>query len=328
MSPEPAPDLRPTLLGTARQHATDRVPRAARSDSVEAVLTALRGRQFDAASVVAVVEQERLEGLVTIERLLAAPPGATVAAVMDPDPPVVTSVTDQEHAAWAAFQHGEPGLAVVDEDARFVGLISPQQLLGVLLSEHDEDVARVGGFLATSAEARAASTAPVRQRLAVRLPWLVVGFAGAVLSALLVGLFETQLEREVLIAFFVPGVVYLADAVGTQTEALIVRGLSLGVDVRRTAWLELVTGLLVGAFLGAIALPAVYLLWGDLPVACTVAVALFAASSFATVIATALPALIHRAGKDPAYGAGPLSTVIQDLLSLVVYFLAATVIVF
>ncbi len=81
-------------------------------------------------------------------------------------------------------------------------------------------------------------------------------------------------------------------------------------------------------FLAVIAVPTVFILWGDLPVACTVAVALFAASSFATVIATALPALLHRFGKDPAYGAGPLSTVIQDLLSLVVYFLAASVIVF
>ena len=60
----------------------------------------------------------------------------------------------------------------------------------------------------------------------------------------------------------------------------------------------------------------------------TVGVALFAASSFATIIATALPAVIHRMGKDPAYGAGPLSTVIQDLLSLVVYFVAASIIVF
>jgi len=49
----------------------------------------------------------------------------------------------------------------------------------------------------------------------------------------------------------------------------------------------------------------VFIVWGDLAVACTVAVALFAASAFATVIATALPALIHRCGKDPAYGAGP-----------------------
>ena len=316
------------ILGTARQHATANVPTALASDDVETVLAALRGRQFDAASVIAVVEDGRLIGVATIERLLAAESTARLADVMDANPPVVAPSTDQEHAAWRAFQHGEPGLAVVDEHDRFVGLIPPQQLLGVLLSEHDEDVARIGGFLATSAEARAASTAPVRRRLAERLPWLAVGLGGALVSALLVGLFEADLEREVLIAFFVPGVVYLADAVGTQTEALVVRGLSIGVSVRRTAQLELITGVMVGAFLGAVAVPAVYFLWGDLAVALTVAVALFAASSFATVVATALPAVIHHFGKDPAYGAGPLSTVIQDLLSLVVYFSAASLIVF
>lgn len=321
-------DLAPVdLLGTASHHATANVPTGAPTDDVDAILAALRGRQYDAASVIAVVEGGRLLGVVTVERLLAAPSGATLGDVMDPNPPTVAPTTHQEHAAWRAFQHGEPGLAVVDETDRFVGLISPQQLLGVLLREHDEDVARLSGYLADSAEAREASTAPVLRRLAKRLPWLVVGFAGALLAALVVGFFEADLQQEVLIAFFVPGVVYLADAVGTQTEAVVVRGLSIGVSVRRTAALELVTGVAVGAILAAIAVPTVYLLWGNFQVALAVAVALFAASSFATVIATALPALIHRMGKDPAYGAGPLSTVIQDLLSLVVYFLAASLIV-
>lgn len=316
------------ILGTARQHATANVPVARASDDVETVVAAMRGRQYDAASVIAVVEDGRLLGVTTIERLLAAAPTATLAEVMDAHPPVVAPSTDQEEAAWLAFQHGEPGLAVVDGNERFVGLISPQQLLGVLLSEHDEDLARIGGFLASSAEARAASTAPVRHRLAERLPWLLVGFAGALVSALVVGLFEAGLQEEVLIAFFVPGVVYLADAVGAQTVAVVVRGLSIGVSVRRTAALEVVTGVIVGAVLALVAVPTVFVLWGDLAVACTVAVALFAASSFATVIATALPALIHRLGKDPAYGAGPLSTVIQDLLSLLVYFSVASVFVF
>jgi magnesium transporter len=316
------------ILGTARQHATANVPVARPSDDVDAVLTALRGRKYDEASVVAVVDGGRLLGVATIERLLAAGPTATLAEVMDADPPTVAPGTDQEDAAWRAFEHGEPGLAVVDEDGRFVGLISPQRLLGVLLGDHDEDVARIGGFLADSEDARSASTAPLVRRLRQRLPWLLVGFAGALVSALVVGAFESGLEEEVLVAFFVPGVVYLADAVGAQTVAVVVRGLSIGVSVRRTAALELVTGVIVGAVLALVAVPTVYVVWGDLAVAGTVGVALFAASSFATIIATVLPAVIHRMGKDPAYGAGPLSTVIQDLLSLVVYFVAASIIVF
>ena len=55
------------------------------------------------------------------------------------------------------MQHGEPALAVVDDEGQFVGLVPPQRLLGVLLAEHDEDLARLGGFLATPAAARAAA---------------------------------------------------------------------------------------------------------------------------------------------------------------------------
>jgi magnesium transporter len=33
-----------------------------------------------------------------------------------------------------------------------------------------------------------------------------------------------------------------------------------------------------------------------------------------------LPWLLSRVGLDPAFGSGPLSTVVQDLLSLTIYF--------
>lgn len=189
-------------------------------------------------------------------------------------------------------------------------------------------MARLGGFLASSAEARSTSTETVFHRLWLRMPWLLVGLAGALAAAVVVGAFDRQLKEEVLIAFFVPGVVYIADAVGVQTTALVVRGLSVGVSIRRIALRESITGVLVGLLLGAAMLPLVWLLWGNPEVAWAVSIAMVAASSFATLIAMALPALIHRLGKDPAYGAGPLSTVIQDLLSLTIYFLTASVIVF
>jgi len=79
--------------------------------------------------------------------------------------------------------------------------------------------------------------------------------------------------------------------------------------------------------LACITLPIVLLFWGDAEVAWAVSIALFAAASLATLIAMALPWVLHRLGKDPAYGAGPLATVIQDLLSLVIYFLTASAIV-
>jgi magnesium transporter len=37
-----------------------------------------------------------------------------------------------------------------------------------------------------------------------------------------------------------------------------------------------------------------------------------------------LPWLLDAAGLDPAFGSGPLATVIQDLLTILIYFAIAT----
>ena len=315
------------LLGTAAAHASVNVPVVSQEDTADDALRGLRGRKFDSAAVLAVCDDGALAGLLTVERLLAAGPAERVGDLMDAAPPVVRPGADQEHAAWQAVQHAEPGLAVVDDDGRFVGLIPPQRLLAVLLEEHDEDLARLGGFLSSTASARTASTERIGRRLWHRLPWLLVGLAGALLAAVVVGAYEDVLARQVLVAFFVPGVVYIADAIGTQTEALVIRGLSVGVGIGRIAVREVLTGVLLGAALAGLAFPVILLIWGDVLVAWAVSAALLAASSIATAVAMALPWLFHRLGRDPAFGSGPLATVVQDLLSVLIYFMIATAIV-
>jgi magnesium transporter len=262
-----------------------------------------------------------------METLLAAADDATAGDLMDPDPPVVAPGIDQEVAAWKAVRHGEGVLAVVDDAGRFVGLVPPQRLLSVLLWEHDEDMARLGGFLHDMSAARGASEEPVRRRLWHRLPWLLVGLAGAFVAADIVGSFEGQLEDQVMLAFFVPGVVYLADAVGTQTEALVIRGLSVGVSIKRVVRRELLTGLLIGIALALAFFPIAVWRWGATDLALAVALALLAACATATVVAMVLPWVLYRLGRDPAFGSGPLATVIQDLLSILIYFTIAVALV-
>jgi magnesium transporter len=55
--------------------------------------------------------------------------------------------------------------------------------------------------------------------------------------------------------------------------------------------------------------------------ALAIGLSLFVASGVATTIGLALPWLLDRLGRDPAYGSGPLATIIQDLLTVTVYFL-------
>ena len=196
-------------------------------------------------------------------------------------------------------------------------------MLRVLLTEHDEDVARLGGYMASTRRARQAAEEPISRRLWHRLPWLLVGLVGAFVAAVVVGRFDDELEQNVLLAFFLPGVVYMSAAIGTQTQTVVIRGFSVGVTMRDTFRRELVSGVLLSLAVAAAFVPVAVIGWGDLELAAGVGLALLASSIAATVIALTLPWLFQRFGADPAFGSGPLATVLQDIFTIAIYFAVA-----
>ena len=324
MPVDPLLSLDHVTFEIAAEHACARVPITSPDARADQVRRSLAGQSYESATHIVVCEDHRFLGIVTIEDLLAASAGATMNDLMDREAPVVAPGVDQEIAARRAVQHEESALAVVDGDGRFIGLIPPHRLLAVLLWEHEEDLSHWAGFLQNGAAARRASEEPVPRRFWHRLPWLLVGVGGALLAADMVGWFEAQLQENVILAFFVPGIVYLADAVGTQTETVVIRGLSVGVPIQRMLGRELLTGLVIGLALTLVFLPIAYWRWGQADMALGVSLSLFAACSTATIVAMAMPWLLDRFGCDPAFGSGPLATVIQDLLSILIYFVIVT----
>ncbi|MEQ8660315.1 MAG: magnesium transporter, partial [Gammaproteobacteria bacterium] len=243
------PPLGKLEFETAVEHVCRAVPRVAPTATAAAMRAALELEHFEHAAHLAVVEDGRLCGIVRIEDLLPAPARMTAAALMDRAPPVVGPGLDQEQAAWHAVSRGESVLAVQAEDGSFVGFVPPARLLEVLLWEHNEDIARFGGVLRRETIARRAQDEPLARRLWRRLPWLALGLLGALLAAVIVERFESELAASLELAMFLPGVVYLAAAVGMQTETLVVRGLSLGFDYRHMAYSEFLTGLAIALVL-------------------------------------------------------------------------------
>lgn len=137
-------------------------------------------------------------------------------------------------------------------------------LLHILRREHVEDIHRIAGIGRETHRAREAIKAPPLRRVRHRLPWLLLGLAGSMLATFVMSRFEQALSGKVAIAFFIPGLVYLADAIATQTEAVAVRGLSLSpASLAKLIGSELRTGLLIGLILGTITFPAVWLTFGD-----------------------------------------------------------------
>jgi magnesium transporter len=303
------------------------VPTARPDETAARVRASLAARRYEDASHVFIIDADgRLVGVAEIADVLASEPKVPVAQLAKASElQVVAPETDREDAATRAIRAGVSALAVCDAAGRFVGAVPAAALLSILRDEHLEDLHHMAGILGSSAAAQAALTAPPHRRALYRLPWLLVGMLGSAIATAIMARYESVLAAQVAVAFFIPAIVYIADAVGTQSEAVAVRGLSLTqADLLRLLAGELGTGILIGATLGSLALLLVWLAFGNLALAVTVALALLIASSVATTIGFLLPWLFSRLGFDPAFGSGPVATVIQDVLSLLIYFMLAT----
>lgn len=314
---------------TAGEHIVTDVTLAQPAEPAGAVVDRVRTAPLVHAGSVYVTDGEhRLLGMVELPELLRTDPGRPIGAVMHVVPAVAHPESDQEHAASIAVRHGLAALPVVDAEHRLLGVLPPEALMAVLRAEHLEDLHRLAGVRREQLMAREAIEAPPLRRARHRLPWLLIGLVGSGLATLAMASFEATLKSTVAVAFFVPGIVYLADAIGTQTEAAAVRGLSLVHEpLPELVWGELRTGALMGLILAGVALPAVWLGFGDLPLALAVAGTVLAAGAVATTVGLLLPWAITRLGRDPAYGSGPLATVIQDVISILVYLTIASLMV-
>lgn len=301
------------------------VPTAGAGDTADAARRSLFGRPFaDAGNVFVLGPDTRLVGVLPLAVLIGARADATLGMLAERSWPVVTLGMHREDAASLAIREDVPALPVVDEAGRFLGAVGARALISILRDEHLEDLHHMAGILAQSEAAQAALAGSPWRRALYRLPWLLAGAAGAAAATALMVRFESVLAAHIALAFFVPAIVYLADAVGTQSEAVAVRGLSLtDQGIAGVLGTEIATGVLIGIALAAGAFPLVWLGFGSGPLAATVALALLAACGVATGLGFLLPWLFAKLGYDPALGSGPVATVIQDVLSIAIYFAIA-----
>jgi magnesium transporter len=313
---------------SAGEHIVTKVLVAHEPDRIGEVLSRVMGERFDALDAMYVVDaDDRLLGAVRLSTLDPASMQQSAGELVDRDYPRVPAHHDQEDVAGESLRRGVTSVAVVDADGRLLGVVPASSLLTILRHEHVEDLHRLSGMQRERTRVRLALEAPPTRRARHRLPWLLVGLVGSMLAAGIVSRFERVLERNLAVTFFVPAIVYLADAIGTQTEAIVVRGLSLErLSLRALLGSEVRTGLLIGLTMSVLAFPLVLLGFGDGRLGIAVSAAILVAGGVATAIGLVLPWIIQRLGSDPAFGSGPVATIIQDVLSVGIYLEIASLV--
>jgi magnesium transporter len=306
-------------MATAADLMTAAVPQAHPNASVADTMEALRSRSWDEVGHIYLLdERSQLVGQVPIERLLAASLDMRLDSVRGNSPLIVRADDNAETVALFAVEQHDADVAVLDTSGRFMGAIPIGRLLAQLHDEHVDDILRMGGLAAF--HPAPPKMGGITQIVRARVPWLLIGLVGGFLAGGIASLFESSLKDNITLAFFLPLVVYMADAVGTQTETILVRALAyrkvtLGAQLLREGTVGLFIGGIVGLSAGAC-----LLVWGGTrPVALTIAITLALTTMLATLVASLLPIGLSRMGVDPALASGPVATVVQDILSVAVY---------
>jgi magnesium transporter len=307
-------------------HVDGKVPIVDQGETVGNVVDSFAAYAFQAIDAVYVVDEWRqFRGAVSLADLFRAPREQPIGELVDASFPRVGPHHAPDYVAAQAFSRGVTSVAIVDTRGRLTGVVTARSLLEILRREHVEDLHRLAGITREPRQDHEALEGPPSRRARHRLPWLLVGLVGSMVAALLMARFERVLTQQVAIAFFVPAIVYLADAIGTQTEAIAVRGLSVSqLPLRRLLAGEIRTGLMIGATLAALSFPLVTVMFGDVRLGLSVALAVLVAGAVATTTGLILPWALLRFGSDPAFGSGPLATIIQDVLSIAIYFAIVT----
>ncbi|MEX0919741.1 MAG: magnesium transporter, partial [Candidatus Saccharimonadales bacterium] len=228
--------------------------------------------------------------------------------------------TDQEHIVNLALSKNLKSIPIVDGD-NFIGVVSPHKLLKILHSEHVEDMLKSSGVIAKELSSKFS----IFKQLKLRLPWLIYGAIGGLLAAGVINWFESSLKEQVLLAAFIPLVVYLADAVGTQVQTIYIRAYAFGLSKSITSIIfkEILVAAMMGAILSGLLAATIMLWFGTGLLSMIVAVSVFIGVITAGIVAVILPRLFIRLGRDPAVASGPLGTIILDVSSIIIYFIVA-----
>ncbi|MEX0821266.1 MAG: magnesium transporter [Rhodothermales bacterium] len=283
----------------------------------------------DVYAVFAVDERGKLVGSVSLKNLLLTPADSLVSDIMDADLITVTPHIDQEEVARIMQRYDLVSLPVVDAQGTMLGRITIDDIVDVIREEAEEDIQRMSGMSGSEEP-----TDTVLRIIRGRLPWLLVGMAGAGLSGLVIGQFEGALEQAVVLAAFIPIVMAMAGNAGIQSSAIVVQGLASGevwsTDVLRRIGKELSVAVLNGIVLALVLGGAVMLLPIEsdrIPrLAVTASLSMLTTIVLATLIGTTVPLLLDRLKIDPALATGPFIMTSNDILGLAIYFLLATLI--
>lgn len=272
-------------------------------------------------------EEKQLSGVLSLRELLMHPPYRLLKNIMNPKVIAVSTDTDQGEAAHVVSQYNFLAVPVVDSSYKLVGIVTVDDIIDVIREEATEEFLQMAG----AGKDREILLKSTLDNALTRAPWLFASWLGGVIAVFIISYFESELQKVLALAAFIPIVMGMGGNIATQSSTIVVRGIATGrvnmQELARVIFKEMRVGMLLGGvyglFLGVLAFfgypePANF--------GFVVGLAVLFAMTLAATIGTFVPLVLRRLDIDAAVATGPFVTTAIDILGVTSYFLIAKII--
>ena len=278
-----------------------------------------RGEMPDGTDSIFVVDRNnRYQGALLLSRLLTRNGDLQVAEVMSGKIVPIPADTPSEQVVWEFENRDLLSAPVTDADGRVVGRITVDDVVDVIREEAEHSLMGAAGL-----DEEDDMFAPAARSARRRAVWLGINLATAFVAASVVDLFQTTLDKIVLLAVLMPIVPSMGGIAGTQSLTIITRAMALGQidagNARGVLRKEFLVGVLNGVLWALVVGVAAYLWFGDLRIGFVIAAAMAINLIVAAGAGFAVPLTLRRIGIDPALAGGVVLTTITDVIGYMAF---------
>ncbi|MBN2662406.1 MAG: magnesium transporter [Bacteroidales bacterium] len=262
--------------------------------------------------------EEVLEGVLSLKKLILSSPNTKVEKIMDDDPILVKTSTEAEEVVNLMDKYDLISLPVVDPIGRLVGRITIDDVVDVLREEAEKDYQ-----MATGLSEDVELSDSVWRLTRARIPWLLFGLAGGIISSRIIGIFENDMTKLATTAIFLPLIAATAGNVGIQSSSIIVQAIANDTFDKQGFWNKIFKELRVsllnaGALSAIIFLYSVFFLNSNV-ITIGVSLSIFIVVVFASVFGVIVPITLNKFKIDPAIATGPFITIVNDIAGMSIY---------
>ncbi len=269
--------------------------------------------------VYVVDDDERLQGIFPLKKMITDPSVSKVKHVMKRNPYTVHVDTEIEDVVQDIEKYNLVAVPVIDSIGRLVGQITVDDVMDEAREISEKDYQMASGL---SEDVEGDDNVWLQTR--ARLPWLLIGMVGGVSNSWILGGFSEVFTAHPEMALFIPLIGGTGGNVGTQSSAIVVQGLANNSMNSKNIWRQLIKESLVALINASLICLLLYAYtffrFGAVSVITySVPISLFSVVMFASLFGTFVPMILERFKIDPAIATGPFIAITNDIIGMMLY---------